>query len=171
MNWRRGDRLLMKEERKKQQNKHCIKRRTEEPILAQLMGTCRSPKSALLIASAQFKALWIQNISHGEAAICSGSKWSRANTILMTEDVPNLERRGVRWHLTAPNIKYSRASETLIITRHCYCCYFNKGTASSISVHLSKGADFSRNSRSIGKCVISNYVIVSLSFSIFTHTP
>lgn len=145
--------------------------RTEEPNLAQLMGICRSPKSALLIASAQFKALWVQNFSHGEAATCSGSKWPRESTILTTEDVPKLEPRGVRWHLTAPNIKRFRASETLKITRHCYCCYFNKGTASSNLVHLSKDANFSRNSRSIGKCIISKYVIVSLPFSIFTHTP
>lgn len=64
------------------------RKRTEQPIQAQLMGTHKSSKSALLIAHAKFKALWAPNFSHGEATL---------HRFKMDQ---KYELRGVKQHLT-----------------------------------------------------------------------
>lgn len=79
MNWRKRNQLEMKAERSNRINIAWDKerKRTEQPIVAQLTGTLRSPKSALAVAHAKFEAVWAPNLSHGEATICAGSKWPK----------------------------------------------------------------------------------------------
>lgn len=79
--------------RKERNNRINVTSDKEQPILTQLMGNCKSPKSALVTNNAKFKAMWAQNFSYREA----GSKCSKESIIVITIIMyHNYEPRGVR---------------------------------------------------------------------------
>lgn len=52
------------------------------------METCRSPKPASLIPNAKFKAVCVQNLSHGKATVFTNSKLTMEGIVSMAKDVP-----------------------------------------------------------------------------------